>query len=87
MRETYIELNKRVKDAFNALLLKETVMLQDSFFNFCNMKGIDSISDQIRIEYLKHELGFSDEEIEDYKKLIEDNKKKSKTSLTRLIRM
>ncbi|AFS22807.1 glycosyltransferase sugar-binding region containing DXD motif family protein [Chlamydia psittaci VS225] len=75
MRDSYVALNKSVKDAFNALLLKETVMLQDSFFNFCNMKGIDSISDQIRIEYLKYELGFSNEEIEDYKKLIDNNKK------------
>lgn len=78
MREAYVALQKNVRDAFNALLLQETVVLQDSFFNFCNMRGIDSISDQTRIEYLKHELGFSDEEIEDYKKLIENNKKKIK---------
>ncbi|WP_349821431.1 LifA/Efa1-related large cytotoxin [Chlamydia abortus] len=76
MGKLYNALHKSVRDAFNALLFQETVIQQDSFFNFCTLKGLDSISDQTRIEYLTQELGFSAEEVEDYKKLIESNKKK-----------
>ncbi|EQM62627.1 cysteine protease, YopT-type domain protein [Chlamydia ibidis 10-1398/6] len=76
MREAYVGLHKNIQDAFNAFLLQQTVIQQDNFFNFCTLKGVDSISDQTRIDYLEKELGLSTDEVEDYKKLIEKNKKK-----------
>ncbi|AFS20699.1 cysteine protease, YopT-type domain protein [Chlamydia psittaci GR9] len=76
MRETYAGLHKSVKDAFNSFFLQETVIQQDNFFNFCSLKGVDSISDQTRIDYLEKELLLPREEVEGYKKLIEKNKKK-----------
>ncbi|AFS24770.1 LifA/Efa1-related large cytotoxin [Chlamydia psittaci] len=76
MRETYVGLHKSIRDAFNSFLLQQTVIQQDNFFNFCTLKGVDSISDQTRIDYLEKELLLPREEVEDYKKLIEKNKKK-----------
>ncbi|WP_348660397.1 LifA/Efa1-related large cytotoxin [Chlamydiifrater volucris] len=76
MRETYSKLNKNIRDTFNVLLLKETIIQQDRFFNFCTLQGVDSISDQTRINFLIKEMNLSEEEIAEYKKLIETNEKK-----------
>ncbi|WP_213357667.1 LifA/Efa1-related large cytotoxin [Chlamydiifrater phoenicopteri] len=76
MRAAYFSLSKNVKDTFNALLLKETVVQQDRFFNFCLLKGLGSISDETRIEFLSQEMNLPQEEIAAYRKLIEDNKRK-----------
>ncbi|WP_213318315.1 LifA/Efa1-related large cytotoxin [Chlamydiifrater volucris] len=76
MRESYEALNKSIKNTFNALLLKETVVQQDHFFNFCLLKGLNSISDETRIEFLTKEMSLPKEEISEYRKLIENNKRK-----------
>ncbi|AAP05301.1 LifA/Efa1-related large cytotoxin [Chlamydia caviae] len=74
--EKYDKLNKEVKENFNALFLKNMITSQDGFFNFCMLKGTSTVTDALRIEYLEQNLKLPQEEIEQYKKTIEDNKKK-----------
>ncbi|MEF9520049.1 LifA/Efa1-related large cytotoxin [Chlamydia crocodili] len=74
----YEKLDKDIRDNFNALFLRNMVVSQDGFFNFCMLKGSSSITDDIRIEYLEKTIKLPQEEIEQYKKTIEANKQKIK---------
>ncbi|WP_434694516.1 LifA/Efa1-related large cytotoxin [Chlamydia crocodili] len=74
--EHYDNLNQHVKNHFNALFLRNIIIAQDGFFNFCMLRGVDSITDETRIEYLEKVIKLPIDEIEQYKKTIEANKKK-----------
>ena len=74
--DSHQRLNEKVKSQFNALFLKEMVIAQDGFFNFCLLKGINKITDAVRIEYLKDVIKVSESEINDYKNIIDTNRKK-----------
>ncbi|BAE81214.1 adherence factor [Chlamydia felis Fe/C-56] len=73
---SYSRINKDIKEKFDVLFLKNMVTYQDSFFNWCLLKGVDRISDENRIEYLEKELKLSEDEVKQYKETIETNKKK-----------
>lgn len=74
--DSQTKLDEKIKNQFNALFLKEMVIAQDGFFNFCLLKGITKITDNVRIEYLKNVLKIPQSEIQDYSELINTNKKK-----------
>ncbi len=74
--EEYQTINKEVRQRFDILFLKNMVIAQDGFFNYCLLKGLDNISDETRIEYLEKELKLPQEEVEQYKKLKDSNKEK-----------
>ncbi|WP_080125982.1 LifA/Efa1-related large cytotoxin [Chlamydia suis] len=74
--EKYQTISKEVRQRFDILFLKNMVIAQDGFFNYCLLKGLDNISDETRIEYLEKELKLSKEEVEEYKKLKDSNKEK-----------
>ncbi|WP_375793455.1 LifA/Efa1-related large cytotoxin [Chlamydia sp. 12-01] len=74
--EKYEKLDKGIRENFNALFLRNMIVSQDGFFNFCMLKGSSSITDDIRIEYLEKTIKLPQEEVEQYKKTIEANKKK-----------
>jgi cysteine protease domain, YopT-type len=74
--EKYKTVSDEVRGRFDVLFLKNVVITQDNFFNYCLLKGVGNISDETRMEYLEKELKFSKEEIEEYRKLKESNKEK-----------
>ncbi|QVE49097.1 LifA/Efa1-related large cytotoxin [Chlamydia crocodili] len=76
MYNDYERVDEHVKNHFNAIFLRNIIVSQDGFFNFCMLKGVDAITDQTRIEYLEETIKLPKEEIEQYKKTIETNKKK-----------
>ncbi|WP_375793456.1 LifA/Efa1-related large cytotoxin [Chlamydia sp. 12-01] len=76
MYNDYERVDEHVKNHFNAIFLRNIIVSQDGFFNFCMLKGVDAITDDIRIEYLEKTIKLPKEEIEQYKKTIETNKKK-----------
>lgn len=74
--EKYQTISTEVRQRFDILFLKNMVITQDNFFNYCLLKGLDNISDETRVEYLEKELKLPKEEVEEYKKLKESNKNK-----------
>ncbi|QYC86929.1 LifA/Efa1-related large cytotoxin [Chlamydia suis] len=74
--EKYQTISEEVRKRFDILFLKNTVIAQDNFFNYCLLKGLDNISDETRVDYLEKELKLSQEEVEQYKKLKESNREK-----------
>ncbi|WP_080125417.1 LifA/Efa1-related large cytotoxin [Chlamydia suis] len=72
----YQTISTEVRQRFDILFLKNMVIAQDGFFNYCLLKGLDNISDETRVEYLEKELKLSKEEVEEYKKLKDSNKEK-----------
>ena len=74
--EQYQKISKEIRANFDAMFLKNMVTSQDGFFNYCILKGLGTTNDKTRIEYLKNELKLPDEDIKQYTKLIETNKKK-----------
>lgn len=73
------KMTKEIRGRFDALFLENMIVAQDGFFNFCLLRGIDSINDETRVEYLEKHLELPKDEIEQYKKTIEANKQKIKT--------
>lgn len=74
--QEYTKLNTEIQNKFDAIFLKNMVNFQDSFFNWCILNGIDTISDQNRIQYLKEQLHLPAEEATQYETTIQNNKKK-----------
>ncbi|ELN7366430.1 hypothetical protein RZ077_004949, partial [Escherichia coli] len=54
------------------------IKLQDNFFNYCIVKGVTEINDELRINYLKNVIKLSDDDIGNYQKTINDNKDRVK---------
>ncbi|EFL1504001.1 hypothetical protein AGA82_005117, partial [Escherichia coli] len=54
------------------------IKLQDDFFNYCIVKGVTEINDELRINYLKNVIKLSDDDIGNYQKTINDNKDRVK---------
>lgn len=69
-------LTKEVRARFDSLFLENMIVAQDGFFNFCILQGIETVDDTARIKYLEQHVKLPPEEIEQYKKVIESNKKK-----------
>ncbi|MFJ1510024.1 LifA/Efa1-related large cytotoxin [Chlamydia crocodili] len=74
--DDYNKLDKYIREHFDALFLRNIIVAQDGFFNFCMLKGVDSITDETRIEYLEKVIKLPKEEIDQYKETIKTNKKK-----------
>lgn len=72
------KISEDIRSRFDLLFLKNMIIVQDSFFNFCQLKGIGNIDDNIRIEYLEKEVKLPAEEITKYKELIKTNEEKVK---------
>ncbi|EEV1054869.1 glycosyl transferase, partial [Escherichia coli] len=58
--------------------LENMIKLQDNFFNYCIVKGVTEINDELRINYLKNVIKLSDDDIGNYQKTINDNKDRVK---------
>lgn len=54
------------------------IKLQDNFFNYCIVKGVTEINDELRTNYLKNVIKLSDDDIGNYQKTINDNKDRVK---------
>lgn len=63
---------------FNSFFLENMIKLQDNFFNYCIVKGVTEINDELRINYLKNVIKLSDDDIGNYQKTINDNKDRVK---------
>ncbi|WP_236731709.1 LifA/Efa1-related large cytotoxin [Chlamydia pecorum] len=74
--EQYQKISKEIRSNFDAMFLKNMVTSQDGFFNYCILKGLGTTNDETRIEYLQNVLKLPEEDIKQYKDLIEANKKK-----------
>lgn len=74
--EKFTKISDEIRGKFDRLFLKNVIVAQDGFFNFCLLKGLGNINDETRAEYLEKELKLPTEEIEQYKKLKETNKEK-----------
>lgn len=68
-----------LKHMFNSFL-ENMIKLQDNFFNYCIVKGVTEINDELRINYLKNVIKLSDDDIGNYQKTINDNKDRVKTN-------
>ncbi|EFF6236570.1 hypothetical protein BOZ12_004501, partial [Escherichia coli] len=44
------------------------IKLQDNFFNYCIVKGVTEINDELRTNYLKNVIKLSDDDIGNYQK-------------------
>ncbi len=69
---------KEVRVKFDSLFLENMIVAQDGFFNYCLVKGIDSIDDNARREYLEKYLKLPADEVAAYKKTVQDNEQKIK---------
>ncbi|EHY4187804.1 glycosyl transferase, partial [Escherichia coli] len=67
-----------LKHMFNSFFLENMIKLQDNFFNYCIVKGVTEINDELRINYLKNVIKLSDDDIGNYQKTINDNKDRVK---------
>ncbi|WP_370917922.1 LifA/Efa1-related large cytotoxin [Chlamydia pecorum] len=76
--EKHNKISEEIRSRFDLLFLKNMIIMQDSFFNYCQLKGIGSITDEVRIEYLEKEIKLPAEEITQYKELIKTNEEKVK---------
>lgn len=74
--EKFTKISDEIRGKFDRLFLKNVIVAQDGFFNFCLLKGLGNINDETSAEYLEKELKLPTEEIEQYKKLKETNKEK-----------
>lgn len=74
--EKFTKISDEIRGKFDRLFLKNVIVAQNGFFNFCLLKGLGNINDETRAEYLEKELKLPTEEIEQYKKLKETNKEK-----------
>ncbi len=63
---------------FNSFFLENMIKLQDNFFNYCIVKGVTEINNELRINYLKNVIKLSDDDIGNYQKTINDNKDRVK---------
>ncbi|WP_407365616.1 LifA/Efa1-related large cytotoxin [Chlamydia pecorum] len=72
------KISEKIRSRFDLLFLKNMIIVQDNFFNYCQLKGIGNIDDNIRIEYLEKEIKLPAEEITKYKELIKTNEEKVK---------
>lgn len=75
--EQYQKISKEIRSNFDAMFLKNMVTSQDGFFNYCILKGLGTTNDETRIEYLQNVLKLPEEDIKQYKDLIEANKKEN----------
>ncbi|CAD5571168.1 lymphostatin Efa1/LifA [Escherichia coli] len=75
---TYQKISPPLKHMFNSFFLENMIKLQDNFFNYCIVKGITEINDELRINYLKNVIKLSDDDIGNYQKTINDNKDRVK---------
>jgi cysteine protease domain, YopT-type len=82
--DRYKHLSEEIRTNFDALFLKNMVLSQDGFFNYCLLKGIGTIDDQTRIAYLQDELHLPEEEIQQYKDLIKANEQKIKDLVSKV---
>ncbi len=76
--EKHNKISEEIRSRFDILFLKNMIIMQDNFFNYCQLKGIGSITDEVRIEYLEKEIKLPAEEITQYKELIKTNEEKVK---------
>lgn len=76
--EKHNKISEEIRSRFDLLFLKNMIIVQDNFFNYCQLKGIGNIDDNIRIEYLEKEVKLPAEEITKYKELIKTNEEKVK---------
>ncbi len=75
---TYQKISTPLKHMFNSFFLENMIKLQDNFFNYCIVKGVTEINDELRINYLKNVIKLSDDDIGNYQKTINDNKDRVK---------
>lgn len=72
--DNYNKFSKEIQSNFDVLLLHEMITIQDSFFNYCQLKGVGAITDETRIEYLEKVLKVKEEDLSHYKETIKRNK-------------
>ncbi|WP_365820983.1 LifA/Efa1-related large cytotoxin [Chlamydia sp.] len=71
-------ISEEIRSRFDLLFLKNMIIVQDNFFNYCQLKGVGNIDDNARVEYLEKEIKLPEEEIKQYKELIKINEEKIK---------
>ncbi|WP_370913668.1 LifA/Efa1-related large cytotoxin [Chlamydia pecorum] len=76
--EKHNKISEEIRSRFDILFLKNMIIMQDNFFNYCQLKGIGNINDEVRVEYLEKEIKLPAEEITQYKELIKTNEEKVK---------
>ena len=72
------KISEEIRSRFDLLFLKNMIIVQDNFFNYCQLKGVGHIDDNTRVEYLEKEVKLPAEEITKYKELIKTNEEKVK---------
>lgn len=82
--DNYNKFSKNIQENFDVLLLHEMILIQDSFFNYCQLKGVSSITDATRTEYLANVLKVKEEELSHYKETIKRNKENIETLVKEL---
>ncbi|KIQ52610.1 adherence protein, partial [Citrobacter rodentium] len=82
--DSYQKTSSPLKHMFNALFLENMIKLQDNFFNYCIMKGVTDINDELRVNYLKNVINLSEDDIDSYHKTISDNKERVKRLIHKL---
>ncbi|QHP83352.1 LifA/Efa1-related large cytotoxin [Chlamydia suis] len=82
--DNYNKFSKNIQENFDVLLLHEMILIQDSFFNYCQLKGVSSITDNTRTEYLANVLKVKEEELSHYKETIKRNKENIETLVKEL---